>query len=103
MSLPDLPFDPSHVLIGGVWRPAASGETLVLSNPSDETDLTRIARGGAEDIDAAVAAAQSAREGDWGRMPAFERGRVFGTAGATRIRTGWTGWPRWRHWTWASR
>ena len=73
----NLPFDPSHVLIGGVWRSAANGETLALTNPSDERELTRIARGGAEDIDAAVAAAHAAREGDWGRMPAFERGRIL--------------------------
>ena len=70
-------FDPSLCLIGGSWRPATSGETLPLFNPSDGSALARIARGGQKDIDAAVAAAQSARDGDWARMSALERGRIL--------------------------
>lgn len=70
-------FDTDKLLIGGRWQPAASGETLDLLNPSDGTILARIARGNAEDIDAAVTAAQKARNGDWGRMAAFERGRLM--------------------------
>lgn len=70
-------FDPSLCLIGGDWRGAASGETLTLVNPSDGSDICRIARGGAADIDAAVTAAQAARDGDWGRMSALERGRIL--------------------------
>ena len=76
MSLP-LWFDPALCLIGGQWRPAASGDTLALVNPSDGSELARIARGGAEDIDAAVAAAHAARAGAWGAMTATERGRVL--------------------------
>ena len=70
-------FDPSHMLIGGTWRPAK--DTLTLINPSDGTDLAQIAAGQANDIDDAVAAAQVARAGDWGRMSATERGRILGT------------------------
>ncbi|KUJ76481.1 aldehyde dehydrogenase [Ruegeria marisrubri] len=70
-------FDPTLCLIGGKWQPAAQGETLPLINPSDGTEICRIARGGAADIDAAVAAAQEARDGDWGRMTAVERGRIL--------------------------
>ncbi|WP_435311246.1 aldehyde dehydrogenase family protein [Primorskyibacter sedentarius] len=76
MPLPDLPFDPAHVLIGGTWRPAEAG-TLPLTNPSDGSALGEIARGGAAEINAAVAAAQAARDGAWGRFTAAERGRVL--------------------------
>ncbi|WP_170479580.1 aldehyde dehydrogenase family protein [Ruegeria arenilitoris] len=70
-------FDPSLVLIGGEWLSSATGKTLALKNPSDGTEICRIARGETWDVDAAVNAAQSARDGDWGRMTAFERGRIL--------------------------
>ena len=57
-------FDPAQCLIGGQWVSAAGGQTLPLVNPSDGSTLCRIARGGAADIDAAVTAAQAARDGD---------------------------------------
>lgn len=76
MSLP-LWFDPALCLIGGTWQPAASGETLALVNPSDGSDLARIARGTQTDVDAAVDAAQAAREGAWGALTATERGRIL--------------------------
>ncbi|WP_127112561.1 aldehyde dehydrogenase family protein [Shimia sediminis] len=75
--LPDLWFDPSLCLIGGQWVPPATGDTLDLTNPSDGTSLTAIARGTSADIDAAVASAQSARMGEWGRTTAVERGRIL--------------------------
>lgn len=62
-------------LIGGRWVPAA--QTLPLDDPSTGEALTRIARGGAAEIDAAVQAAHAARAGDWGRMSALERGRIL--------------------------
>ncbi len=77
MSLPDLWFDPSLCLINGAWVPPASGDTLDLINPSDGTPLAAIARGSAPDINAAVAAAHSARQGDWGAATAVERGRIL--------------------------
>ncbi|MBO9450420.1 aldehyde dehydrogenase family protein [Tropicibacter sp. R16_0] len=73
----DLWFDPTLCLIGGVWRPATSGRTLPLVNPSDGSEICQIARGETADIDAAVEAAQAALDGEWGRMPAFERGRLL--------------------------
>ena len=82
MSLRPLDVDPSHCLIGGQWAPCASGQTLPLINPSDGTALCQIARGGAADIDAAVAAARSAFDGAWGRTTAVERGRVLYRIGA---------------------
>ena len=65
------------MLIGGQWRACSSGQTLPLHNPSDGSLLARIARGNAADVDAAVAAAQAALAGDWGRLTATERGRIL--------------------------
>lgn len=70
-------FDPSLCLIGNQWRPAATGQTLPLINPSDGAELCQIARGTAADIDAGVQAAETALAGDWGRMTALERGRIL--------------------------
>ena len=63
-----------QVLIDGRWREAAGG-SLPVVNPSDGETFAEIARGGPEEVNAAVDAARRALEGDWGRMPAFERGR----------------------------
>ena len=70
-------FDPALCLIGGKWLPAASGGTLPLINPSDGGEICRIARGGEADINAAVQAAEAARDNEWGRMSALERGRIL--------------------------
>lgn len=72
-------FDPTEMLIGGAWRGAVA--TLPLINPSDGSALAEIARGGAAEIDAAVAAAHVTRESDWGRMSALERGRILSEIG----------------------
>ena len=70
-------FDTTPVYIGGAWRNSHSGQTLALHNPSDGTLLAYIARGNADDIDAAVQAAQAALDGPWGVLTAAERGRVL--------------------------
>ncbi len=77
MGTPNLWFDSSHILIGGVWRPCAGRETLPLENPSTGGTVGDIARGTATDIDEAVAAAESALAGEWGRWTAAERGRAM--------------------------
>jgi aldehyde dehydrogenase (NAD+) len=77
-----LGVDPSHCLIAGRWTPCESGETVALHNPSDGSVLCEIARAGPADIDRAVAAAEAALTGLWGRMPAFERGRLLQHMGA---------------------
>lgn len=82
MVLETLNIDPAHVFIGGAWRAGETGETLPLCDPSDGSTLCQIARGNAADIDAAVAAAEKARAGEWGKMPAFERGRLLQRIGA---------------------
>jgi aldehyde dehydrogenase (NAD+) len=70
-------FNPALCLIGGEWIAPSAGVDLPLINPSDGTEICRIARGDASDIDAAVAAAQAALDGDWGRKTALERGRIL--------------------------
>ena len=79
--MPDIPFETHKLFIAGEWRPAAAGETLSLENPSDGTELTRIARGGPADIDRAVAAAREALGGPWGKLTAAERGRLLAAMG----------------------
>jgi aldehyde dehydrogenase (NAD+) len=61
--------------IGGTWRAPTS--TLPVIDPSDGGSVARIARGTPADISAAVAAAQSALDGEWGRLSAAERGRLL--------------------------
>ncbi len=72
-----VPFVTHQTFIGGRWRDAASGQRLPLLNPSDGSALAEIARGSADEVDAAVRAAQAARDGEWGRLTAAERGRAL--------------------------
>src|SRR5215218_7353378 len=78
-------FPTDRLLVGGEWRTAAAGATIALDDPSDGSELARIARGGAADIDAAVGAARAALDdrgaGAWGRMSAVERGRILARIG----------------------
>ncbi|MBD3666104.1 aldehyde dehydrogenase family protein [Sulfitobacter sp. TSTF-M16] len=81
MPIRPLGLDPETCLIGAHWQAPAAGHSLPLINPSDGTTLCNIAAGDADDIDAAVAAAQAAIQGDWGRSTAAERGRVLARIG----------------------
>lgn len=63
--------------IGGQWRDAASGETFEDRNPARHSDLIgRFPRSGAEDVNAAVAAARAAYDG-WRLTPAPQRGDIL--------------------------
>ncbi len=73
----DLWFDADKVFIGGRWVPAIGGRTLDLENPSTGETICQIARGTSDDIDAAIVAAQSALDAEWGRTTALERGRAL--------------------------
>ncbi|MEM9632394.1 MAG: aldehyde dehydrogenase family protein [Pseudomonadota bacterium] len=73
----DLWFDPAKCLINGRWIAPAGGEQLPLQDPSTGERIGSIARGTADDIDAAVAAADAAWHGEWGRTTAVERGRLL--------------------------
>ncbi len=81
MGLRPLDLDPARCLIAGTWQPPLSRETLQLVNPSDGAILCEIARGGPEDIAAAVASAEHALAGEWGQATAAERGRVLSRIG----------------------
>lgn len=68
------------IFIDGKWRRAEAGETIAMIAPDDGVEFDRISRGRAPDIDQAVMAAREAFEGEWGRTPAVERGRVLARA-----------------------
>lgn len=78
MSLADrLGFDPARCFINGQWILPHGGQSLALENPSTGEMIGRIARGGPDDIDAAVGAARASLDGVWGRSTAVERGRIL--------------------------
>ncbi len=65
-------------LIGGEWKPAASGAEMDVISPIDGEVFARIADSDKADIDAAVAAARDAFEGGaWSELTAAERGRLM--------------------------
>lgn len=74
-------FPTDKCFIDGAWVAPQSRDTLPLENPSDGAVIGAIARGGAADVDLAVEAARRSLEGEWGRMPAFERGRLLAKVG----------------------
>jgi aldehyde dehydrogenase (NAD+) len=81
MTLSALWYPTDKCFIDGQWQAPFSGETLALENPSTGQEIGRIARGGKADVDAAVDAAMAARNSEWGRLPAFERGRLLSHMG----------------------
>ena len=61
-------MDVHQSYIAGRWL--ASSATLPVINPSDGSKMAEISRGGASEVDAAVAAGQAAVAGQWeGRTP----------------------------------
>ncbi len=81
MSVRPLNIDPSKCFIAGAWVDSLGGQTMPLTNPSDGSTICEIARGQSADVDAAVAAADAALGGEWGRATAAERGRVLAKIG----------------------
>ncbi len=81
MTVRPLNIDPGNCFIAGAWVTALSGSTLPLINPSDGSTLCEIAHGQADDIDAAVKAADAALAGEWGKATAAERGRMLAKMG----------------------
>ncbi|MGW7363069.1 aldehyde dehydrogenase family protein [Streptomyces sp. NPDC054841] len=64
--------------VDGEWRKAASGATREILDPADATPFAVVAEGGAEDTDAAIAAARSAfDQGEWPRTPVAERAALL--------------------------
>lgn len=81
MTVKPLGLEANKCLIGGKWVAPMAGEYLPLVNPSDGSTLCEIARGQSSDIEAAVAAADAALQGDWGKATAVARGRVLARLG----------------------
>jgi acyl-CoA reductase-like NAD-dependent aldehyde dehydrogenase len=66
-----------QMLIGGREVGAISGATFESQNPYTGRAWAVLPDGGPEDIDAAVAAARSALEGEWGRLTGFARAALL--------------------------
>ncbi len=79
----DLPlwYPTDRCFIGGEWVAPAGGGFLPVEDPSTGAEIGRIARGDRADVDAAVQAAEAALAGEWGALPAFERGRLLARMG----------------------
>jgi aldehyde dehydrogenase (NAD+) len=75
MNIPEVWFPAECCFLDGSW--SAARDTLELTNPSTGEVLGRIARGGPEEINRAVAAAERALESEWGQCSAVERGRLL--------------------------
>src|SRR5207253_6692213 len=73
---------PKKLFIGGRWVEAAGGETFETIDPATGEVLARVAEGGAEDIDRAVASARrSFDRGTWRELPPAERAKVLWKVG----------------------
>ena len=78
MAIASLPTFRTKAFIDGEFRDAGSGETFATLNPANGREITTVAAGGAEDIDAAVRAARrSFDDGRWSRMSPAERKKVL--------------------------
>lgn len=71
------PFDEAFdLLIDGERVPAASGETLSVRDPRTQEAFGRVAAGGPDDVDAAVAAAREGQT-EWQSISNRKRGRIL--------------------------
>ncbi len=61
--------------VGGEWRTAADSYTTL--SPADETPLAEIGQANEADVDAAVAAARGAFEGEWSALRPAERAKYL--------------------------
>lgn len=84
-----LPFDPRKMadglytgqfcpmFIDGASVPAQSGEVIDVVDPASGRHLATVPRGGAADVDIAVAAARRAFEGQWSKFTPYDRQEVL--------------------------
>lgn len=76
-SLPEAPFEGRH-LIDGVWCGSENGETFDRHSPSHGILVSRSARGGKAETEAAIAAARRAFDsGVWSRISGKERSTLL--------------------------
>jgi aldehyde dehydrogenase (NAD+) len=66
-----------QMVIGGKPVDALSGKTFESQNPYTGSPWAQVPDGGPEDIDAAVAAARSALDGEWGSLTGFARAALL--------------------------
>ena len=66
-----------QMVIGGKAVDALSGRTFESQNPYTGAPWARVPDGGPEDIDAAVAAARAALDGEWGALTGFARAALL--------------------------
>jgi len=66
-----------RMLIGGKAVDAVSGRTFESQNPYTRRSWAVVPDGGPEDVDAAVAAARSALDGEWGQLTGFARAALL--------------------------
>lgn len=71
------PVATANLLIKGRSRPGRSGRYFESVNPATQQTIAHIAEADGADVDAAVAAARAALDGDWGRMRGAERGQTL--------------------------
>ncbi len=67
-----------QLLVDGRWMPSATEEEFDVVDPATGSVVARVAKGGAEDIDRAVAAARRAFDsGPWSHMTGLDRARLM--------------------------
>ena len=68
----------TQLFIDGAFRDAAGGERFATVNPATGRRLAEVAKGGAADVDVAVAAARrAADDGRWSRVSPGDRKRIL--------------------------
>ena len=67
----------TRMVIGGDLVDAADGTTFDIVEPHRGTTIATAPRGGVEDVNRAVDAAQTAFDGEWSRLSAADRGRLM--------------------------
>ncbi len=68
------PVEDCQLYIDGAWCEGSSGDRMETVDPTTESVITTVAKGGKDDVEAAVGAARRrADDAEWARMPAPER------------------------------
>jgi acyl-CoA reductase-like NAD-dependent aldehyde dehydrogenase len=68
----------NQLFIDGKWSAASGGDTLAVLDPSDNSEITRVAAASADDVDRAAEAARRCHEsGAWGGLTIFERSAIL--------------------------
>ena len=71
----------TDLFINNEWVTAASGERFAVVNPATEDVIAQVAKGDADDVDAAVDAARRCFESDgWQQLNARDRGKMLANA-----------------------